>query len=72
MVSFIAFAKGEQPVPLGYTLSRKCPYSVQQNKRSGSDEKPEYWLLRMCGRNDDREHNGQQEAGNSQVSPGLT
>jgi len=54
MVSFIAFAKREQPAPADYTLSQKRPYSVQQNKRSGSDEKPEYWLISMPGRNDRR------------------
>jgi hypothetical protein len=54
MVLSIAFAEREQPAPPGYTLSQKCPYSVQQGKRSGSDEKPEYWLISVCGCNDGR------------------
>jgi len=70
-MSSIAFAEREQPFPPGYTLSQKRPYSVQQGKRSGYDEKPEYRLISVRGRNDAHQYKGQHETGNSQVSPGL-
>jgi hypothetical protein len=70
-VSSIPLAEHEQPFPPDYTLSQKRPGGMQEGKRSGSDEKPEYRPVSMSGHDDAHQHKRQHETGNSQVSLSL-
>jgi hypothetical protein len=71
VISSIPFAEREQPFPPDYTLSQKRPYSMQDGKRSGSDEKPEYRPVSVNRQDDAHQHKREHETGNSQVSFGL-
>jgi len=64
----LPFAENEQAFPPDDTQLQKRPYGIQDDKRSRSDEEPEYLPVSMSCHDDAHQHKHKHESGNSQVS----